>query len=468
MSACSKEKDESNNNVPSPVLAEISITEFECFDDSGYTTVSATIVDKGLTVTRKGLVLIKDASVIDPENGVKVDDTSSGNTVSMKFRARDVLGEYTTFHISAFVENKNGINYADWSTWDLCVTGGAVITSDITDIKSNSATSGGMASSSVAIIEQGVVWSTSVNPTVTDNKTIDGNGGGTFSSSITDLDANTKYYLRAYIIEEVGIPKQKRIVYGDEKEFTTLSGNLPLVKTYSNVTVNTNHFTVKGSVLNNGGANISDKGFVISLSQNPTLGDSTISLKLAADTAFSSYITVPKYFTVYHIRAYATNSAGTSYGEEVSPKSLKAIGSVYQGGKIYYLDPSGYGLIAGVDQGYSIYGCGGTKLNSSSASNGSLNTQVIVNGCTGSSAAGICSSLSLNGYSDWYLPSKDELYLLTSMRTALGLNSNDSWWSSTEVDKDFAWYLSPGSGTNMMQNLKTSNLKVLPVRRFNY
>ena len=62
---------------------------------------------------------------------------------------------------------------------------------------------------------RGVCWSTSQDPTIEDNKTLDGYGSGSYTSIITDLNPNTTYYVRAYATNSVGTN------YGENKSFTT-------------------------------------------------------------------------------------------------------------------------------------------------------------------------------------------------------------------------------------------------------
>lgn len=100
-------------------------------------------------------------------------------------------------------------------------------TYNMTDISITTAKSGGNITSDGGepVIERGVCWSTGSMPTVNDSKTTDGAGIGIFSSSITNLTANTTYYLRAYATNSAGI------FYGREVNFTTyaiqdIDGNL--------------------------------------------------------------------------------------------------------------------------------------------------------------------------------------------------------------------------------------------------
>lgn len=92
-----------------------------------------------------------------------------------------------------------------------------VVTTEITEITQNSATGGGevIDCGVSAVTARGVVWSTSENPTFDDNKTSDGNGACSFTSTITDLHPQTTYYVRAYAKNSVGT------AYGNQVNFTT-------------------------------------------------------------------------------------------------------------------------------------------------------------------------------------------------------------------------------------------------------
>ena len=100
-------------------------------------------------------------------------------------------------------------------------TGGSekptITTTQISNITNNSAQSGGNVTveGSSPITSRGVCWSTNTNPNIADNKTTDGTGTGSFTSSITGLSANTTYYVRAYATNNVGTG------YGAEENFTT-------------------------------------------------------------------------------------------------------------------------------------------------------------------------------------------------------------------------------------------------------
>lgn len=90
-------------------------------------------------------------------------------------------------------------------------------TADVSEITPFAATCGGNITDDggAALTESGVCWNTSPTPTIVNSKTSDGAGTGPFTSQITGLTADTKYYVRAYATNSVGT------AYGDEKTFTT-------------------------------------------------------------------------------------------------------------------------------------------------------------------------------------------------------------------------------------------------------
>jgi uncharacterized protein (DUF1330 family) len=97
-----------------------------------------------------------------------------------------------------------------------------VTTNEISSITSTSAVSGGnvVSDGGASVTARGVCWSTTPDPTVSDSKTSDGTGTGTFTSSITGLSPNTTYYLRAYATNSSGTS------YGTEKSFKTFDSPL--------------------------------------------------------------------------------------------------------------------------------------------------------------------------------------------------------------------------------------------------
>lgn len=186
-----------------------------------------------------------------------------------------------------------------------------VTTDSATFITQSSATSGGDVTSDggAAVTARGVCWSISSNPTLADDYTIDGSGLGSFVSSITGLTSNTTYYVRAYATNTVGT------AYGDELSFTTLPPVLPIVTTDSVSAITDTTATCGGEVSDDGGAAVTARGVCWSTSSNPTLADN-FTVDGSGLGVFVSNLTGLTPNTNYFVRAYATNSVGTAYGNE--------------------------------------------------------------------------------------------------------------------------------------------------------
>ena len=163
--------------------------------------------------------------------------------------------------------------------------------------------------------------------------------------------------------------------------------------------------------------------------------------------------------TAYTFTVTATNATGTGAASAASNSVTPtlAIGQNYGGGIIAYILQSGdpgwvsgetHGLIAAPsDQSTAAqWGCIGTTINGADGKvigTGAQNTSDIVTGCsTAGIAARICNDLVLNTYTDWYLPSKNELTILYLNRTAIGGFYPAAYWNSTECEyntNDTAW-----------------------------
>ena len=189
----------------------------------------------------------------------------------------------------------------------------AITTTAVTSITSTTAASGGIITDDggAAVTARGVCWSTTANPTVAlSTKTTDGTGIGTFTSAITGLTATTVYYVRAYATNSVGT------AYGNQITFTSTNTTTALatVTTATTSAINMATATSGGNVANDGGAAVTARGVCWSTTANPTIALSTKTTNGTGIGTFTSAITGLTIATVYHVRAYATNSVGTSYG----------------------------------------------------------------------------------------------------------------------------------------------------------
>jgi hypothetical protein len=359
----------------------------------------------------------------------------------------------TKYYIRAYATNNAGTGYGNEIYITTLITLPTITTTAISSISLTSATSGGNITSDggATVTDRGVCWNTSPNPTVALNtKTTDGFGVEQFISSITILSGGTIYYVRAYATNSFGT------TYGNEISFKTLG---PTVTTASISGITSTTATSGGNVTADGGFPITARGVCWSTSVNPTVELTTKTTNDTGTGIFTSLITELLANTTYYARAYATNINGTSYGNEMSFMTI-VIGADYQGGIVAYIlqpgDP-GYiegqthGLIAApTDQSLSTWWNGSNLITGATGTvlgTGNANTNAIVAAQgSGSYAAKLCYDLVIGAYSDWYLPSKDELNKLYLNRVIIGGFTNYDYWSSTE-SSDIAYYQNFELGT---------------------
>ncbi len=228
------------------------------------------------------------------------------------------LSPGTTYYVRFYVTNSSGSTYGTeinftTGTGSLATIGSTV---GIGSITATSATSGGNISSDGGYpgTLRGVVWATSANPTVpSSSSTSDGTGTGTFTSNITGLSATTLYYVRSYATNPAGT------TYGSEISFTTLVGSSPSISSTSAIgSITTTSASSGGNISSDGGYAITARGVVWGTTSSPTVPSASSTSNGTGTGSFTSNITGLSAGTLYYVRSYATNSAGTSYGAQIS------------------------------------------------------------------------------------------------------------------------------------------------------
>lgn len=454
----------------------ITTTSLAFITQSTATGGGSIIGDGGSTITSRGICW----SNITTSPTITNSKTIDGNGVGTFTSFLTTLTPNTTYYVRAYATNSVGTAYGNvlsFTTVAGTVPSG-ISTTTLSSITQTTASSGGSVSNDggASITSRGVCWSnTTASPTITNTKTTDGTGIGTFSSSLTGLLPGTTYYVRSYATNSIGT------VYGTVRSFTTTSATIPIgITTTSISSITQVTASSGGSITDDGGATMMSKGVCWSSTTSmPTINDSKTNNGTSIGS-FTSSLTGLLPNTTYYVRAYATNSIGSAYGNVRTFTTLApslSIGQSYQGGIIAYIFQSGdtgyvmgqtHGIITTTTQSTGvIWGCSGTSISTNtSIGTGQSNTAAIVNGClTSNTAARLCNNLSSGGYSDWYLPSLDELNKLYLNRTAIGGFSSTWYWSSSQSSSTSATLTNFSNGTNGSGS-KTGSYSVRPVRNF--
>ena len=270
----------------------------------------------GAVVTDMGICWSKQANPTTKDIHKSTDDTLAVLDITD-------LQPNTQYYVRAYAMNKIGIAYSEEVVFTTLkqVVLPTVTTTSATSVTETSAVTGGNVTSdgNASVTERGVVYATTQNPTTANTKVASGNGTGSFVCNLSGLQPNTKYYVRAYAINSKGT------AYGEEVSFTTNKQIvLPTVKTTAASSVTETSAVTGGNVTSDGNASVTERGVVYATTQNPT----TANTKVASGNGTGSFVCnlsglQPN--TKYYVRAYAINSKGTAYGEEISFTTLKQV-----------------------------------------------------------------------------------------------------------------------------------------------
>ena len=293
-------------NISAPTVTTYNVINISQNTATGSGNVTA---DGGANVTERGVCWSTSQNPTVDDNHAN-NGTGTGNFVVQMTG----LTANTTYYVRAYAVNSAGTSYGNQVSFTTSPNLPTVTTSAVSDITQTTATGGGNVTSDggATVTERGICWSTSHNPTVSGNHASSGSGTGSFTVSMTGLTPNTTYYVRAYAVNSAGTN------YGTEVSFTT-SQNVfaPTVTTSSVTNITQTTALGGGNVTDDGGANVTERGVCWSTNHNPTVSNSHASNGTGTGS-YTVYITGLSANTTYYVRAYAINSAGTSYGEEVS------------------------------------------------------------------------------------------------------------------------------------------------------
>lgn len=160
------------------------------------------------------------------------------------------------------------------------------------------------------ITARGFCWGKDSEPTISNNKIAAGTGTGKFMGTVEGLEPNTRYHVRAFAENMVGI------AYGNDVTFVTNMAP-PSVTTAQVSEIAAGTAACGGTVTYDGGAAIIAKGVCWSTEPQPDINDPHTT-ESAGSGAFTSSMTSLDQATVYYVRAYARNESWTVYGEQLT------------------------------------------------------------------------------------------------------------------------------------------------------
>lgn len=287
---------------------------------SGITSNSATImgfvVAQGDGFTEKGICY----DIAANPTTAKSKTVYAGTATTAAFNVTLTGLNYATpYFARAYAIGPSGTVYGEELTFTTLPVVPTLTTLAVTDVTGNSAKSGGTVtiSGGANVTARGVCWGLTDPPTIAGSKTTDGAGTGAFTSSLTGLLGNKTYYVRAYATNSAGTG------YGPTVSFKT-AVDLPVVTTTAVTDITKTSAKSGGNVTYDGGGTVTAKGLVWSTDANPDLTDNIIPGGTGTGS-FVSNLTGLTVNTAYHVRAYATNSAGTAYGSDIQFKTLADI-----------------------------------------------------------------------------------------------------------------------------------------------
>ena len=295
-------------------------------DDGSTVCLKATLDEESTGIIAQGFIYSDTSDEMTLWYASHVNGTFSGNILDGKITG---LGYGEEFYYRAFAINQVGIGYSgikkftkSYAVPILNIWNPVEISNLVFTVKEQITDNGGL-----PIIKEGVCYSTHHNPTISDHVSVVGSPTDNYPQNTLTIDRFlepiTTYYVRAFARNNAGVG------YSEEKSFRTgaviptvtlqIGHNASQQQQEQQARGTATGFVYTGRVTFNGGANVTRQGIVYGTSQNPIVDD-------ANNTTIDASITYPSFngtvsglsTGTYYIRAFAINSAGTSYSTQLS------------------------------------------------------------------------------------------------------------------------------------------------------
>ncbi len=308
--ACTKEK--SDVRLPATMATSQTLNI-----KSDAATVVGFVVAEGEGIVEKGVCYNTAPAPVTTNNKVAYIGAATTATFNVTIPG---LVYATKYYARAYATTASGTIYGEEVNFTTLPVVPTLTTAAITAVSGNSAVGGGNVTvgGGAEVTVRGVCFS-SVNqiPTVADTKTADAKGTGVFTSALAGLKGNVTYYVRAYATNSAGTG------YAPVVSFKTLV-DLPVVTTTDVTAIAKISAVSGGAVTYDGGATVTAKGLAWGTAANPLITGTKIDGGTGLGAFVSNLAGLAK-MTTYHVRAFATNSAGTAYGADITFTTLPDI-----------------------------------------------------------------------------------------------------------------------------------------------
>ena len=263
----------------------------------------------GHEITERGVVYSKSPNP-SIENGTKVESLEKAESYACTLMDLEYV---TTYYVRAYAINEKGVAYGEersLTTLSTSATMGDISAIEIggttATIQAELLTDGG-----ASIEKLGICYNMSGEPTINDSIVLSSeNKIGIFQCTIDNLSSATTYYVRAFATNANGTIYSEQISFKTEATIATITTTQAINISYTSATIG-------GKVMSDGGASVTERGICYSTSANPTTANTKISTGSGLGEFTCNLIDLQDGVT-YYARAYAVNSIGTAYGEEVS------------------------------------------------------------------------------------------------------------------------------------------------------
>lgn len=307
----SSERDEDKSIIDFKISEIINVTE------------SSAVINANLNSSGKENILFRGICIAmetNPTiNDIKYEE--QGNVLGQYVGKFEDLQYNTKYYARPYIRTNSTTIYGSELTFTTnAISVPTLTTTSVSSITQNSAIFNGKIDNngSSKILSKGFYYSkTNTKPEVKDQK-VESTGNSEFSSSVTDLEQNTTYYVRAFASNLAGTG------YGSVISFTTSSSVLPTVTTSDASSILETSAIVGGTVVNEGSSPVTQRGVCYDdFFPEPSL---ELFSKYTKDGvgvgSFTTSLTNLKPFKNYYVRAYAISAAGVAYGETIWVKTI--------------------------------------------------------------------------------------------------------------------------------------------------